>query len=98
MRQSLTWATANVLFQYHETYKFVDKRTDHEPHIYWTVDHAYRQMTDTTKNQVILISGESGAGKTESTKLVVKHLTHICQSTMSNLHDRIVKVSRLCRC
>ncbi|KAK2155486.1 hypothetical protein NP493_2068g00002 [Ridgeia piscesae] len=81
--------------RYHEMYKFVNKRTDLEPHIYWTVDHAYRQMTDTTKNQVILISGESGAGKTESTKLVVKHLTHICQSTMSNLHDRIVKVNPL---
>ena len=80
-------------FQYHEMYKFVNRRADIEPHIYWTVDHAYRRMVDSTANQVILISGESGAGKTESTKLVVKHLTHICQSTVSDLHDRIVKVT-----
>jgi len=74
-------------------YKFVNQRSELQPHIYWTVDHAYRRMTDSATNQVILISGESGAGKTESTKLVVKHLTHICESTVTNLHERIVMVS-----
>ena len=82
-----------ILLQYHDLYRNVNHRADLYPHIYWTVDHAYRRMTETATNQVISISGESGAGKTESTKLVVKHLTRICQSTMPNLHERIVNVS-----
>ncbi len=46
------------------------------PHIYAIADLSYRQMmAPARKSQAILISGESGAGKTESTKIVMLYLT-----------------------
>jgi myosin-5 len=44
--------------------------------VYAIADHAYRQMMgEERKSQAVLISGESGAGKTESTKIVMLYLT-----------------------
>ena len=45
------------------------------PHIFAVADAAYHSMLREKKNQCIVISGESGSGKTESTNLLLHHLT-----------------------
>ena len=44
------------------------------PHIFAIADRAYHAMLSERQNQTVIISGESGAGKTESTKFLLHHL------------------------
>ncbi|KAG8124942.1 hypothetical protein E2320_020213, partial [Naja naja] len=53
------------------------KRSSNPPHIFATADAAYQGMITFNKDQCIIISGESGAGKTESAHLIVQHLTFL---------------------
>lgn len=48
---------------------------DLPPHIFAIADAAFYTMLRTKRNQCIVISGESGSGKTESTNLLLHHLT-----------------------
>ena len=48
---------------------------DLPPHIFAIADSAFHTMLQEKRNQCIVISGESGSGKTESTNLLIHHLT-----------------------
>lgn len=48
---------------------------DHTPHIYAVAGSVFNALNENKKNQAIVISGESGAGKTEETKLAMKFIT-----------------------
>ncbi|XP_037705037.1 unconventional myosin-Ib isoform X6 [Choloepus didactylus] len=48
------------------------------PHIYALSDEVYRSLRDQDKDQCILITGESGAGKTEASKLVMSYIAAVC--------------------
>ncbi|CCJ30164.1 unnamed protein product [Pneumocystis jirovecii] len=62
------------------------KRCDSKPHIYAITDLAFHNMLEMRENQSILITGESGAGKTENTKKVIQYLTAVATS-QSNKHN-----------
>uniref|UniRef100_A0AC35TWR3 Myosin head n=1 Tax=Rhabditophanes sp. KR3021 TaxID=114890 RepID=A0AC35TWR3_9BILA len=47
------------------------RRNEMPPHLFSVSDEAYRNMLQNKENQSMLITGESGAGKTENTKKVI---------------------------
>uniref|UniRef100_A0A8C6ABK6 non-specific serine/threonine protein kinase n=1 Tax=Marmota marmota marmota TaxID=9994 RepID=A0A8C6ABK6_MARMA len=53
------------------------KRISNPPHIFASADAAYQCLVTFSKDQCIVISGESGSGKTESAHLIVQHLTFL---------------------
>uniref|UniRef100_A0A3B4YIN7 Myosin-7 n=1 Tax=Seriola lalandi dorsalis TaxID=1841481 RepID=A0A3B4YIN7_SERLL len=53
------------------------KRTEAPPHIFSISDNAYQYMLADRENQSILITGESGAGKTVNTKRVIQYFASI---------------------
>ncbi|XP_066277717.1 myosin-7-like isoform X1 [Branchiostoma lanceolatum] len=53
------------------------RRMDVPPHLFAIADEAYRNMLEDRDNQSILITGESGAGKTENTKKVIAYFANV---------------------
>jgi myosin heavy chain 6/7 len=49
------------------------RRNEMPPHLFAVADEAYRNMVQDRENQSMLITGESGAGKTENTKKVISY-------------------------
>uniref|UniRef100_A0A8C1J5G6 Unconventional myosin-VI n=1 Tax=Cyprinus carpio TaxID=7962 RepID=A0A8C1J5G6_CYPCA len=64
------------------------------PHVYAIADKAYRDMRVLKMSQSIVVSGESGAGKTENTKFVLRYLT-TSYGTCQDIDERIVEANPL---
>ncbi|XP_019742218.1 unconventional myosin-IXAa isoform X4 [Hippocampus comes] len=63
---------------------------DLEPHIYAVADVAYHAMLQRQTNQCIVISGESGSGKTQSTNFLIHHLTALSQKGFASGVEQII--------
>ncbi|XP_053094286.1 unconventional myosin-IXAa isoform X11 [Pangasianodon hypophthalmus] len=61
-----------------------------EPHIYAVADVAYHAMLKRKRNQCIVISGESGSGKTQSTNFLIHHLTALSQKGFASGVEQII--------
>ncbi|SMY22344.1 unnamed protein product [Zymoseptoria tritici ST99CH_1A5] len=78
-------------------------REDTKPHIFAMADEAFRNLIDEGTNQSILVTGESGAGKTENTKKVIQFLASVATSDtprvkssgrqLSNLSEQILRAN-----
>merc|ERR1712226_878776 len=72
------------------------RRNEVPPHLWAITETAYRNMLQNGKNQSMLITGESGAGKTENTKKVISYLAMVVTSGKKaatkkvSLEDQIV--------
>nr|XP_056712363.1 unconventional myosin-VI isoform X2 [Euleptes europaea] len=64
------------------------------PHVYAIADKTFRDMKVLKMSQSIIVSGESGAGKTENTKFVLRYLTESYGSGQ-DIDDRIVEANPL---
>ncbi|TPX57088.1 hypothetical protein SpCBS45565_g08273 [Spizellomyces sp. 'palustris'] len=49
------------------------RRDELEPHLFAVAEEAYRSMIEDKKNQSIIVSGESGAGKTQSARYIMRY-------------------------
>ncbi|KAI4877297.1 hypothetical protein NFI96_011846 [Prochilodus magdalenae] len=61
-----------------------------EPHIYAVADVSYHAMLQRRRNQCIVISGESGSGKTQSTNFLIHHLTALSQKGFASGVEQII--------
>merc|ERR1712088_300052 len=71
------------------------RRNEVPPHLWAITETAYRNMLTNQKDQSMLITGESGAGKTENTKKVISYLAMVASSGKKSgkkvsLEDQIV--------
>ncbi|XP_042230048.1 unconventional myosin-XV-like [Homarus americanus] len=65
------------------------------PHIFAIGSAAYSRMSKDSTNQCVVISGESGAGKTESTKLIMQYLAAVNKSQSNLITEQILEASPL---
>mmetsp|Transcript_78594 Transcript_78594/g.163303 ORF Transcript_78594/g.163303 Transcript_78594/m.163303 type:complete len:1717 (+) Transcript_78594:111-5261(+) len=68
---------------------------DLEPHLFAIGFDAVKGLQDSgTSNQAVLISGESGAGKTESTKLVLSYVSEaLSGGSQGGIQDKIMRTN-----
>ena len=52
----------------------ITDKSSQPPHIFYIADNAYQSMISTGNPQTCVVSGESGAGKTESSKLLIRQI------------------------
>jgi myosin heavy subunit len=57
---------------------------DKAPHVFATAHNAFHDMLSNQHDQSVVISGESGAGKSEATKLILQFLTEVAGQTESS--------------
>ena len=71
-----------------EQYKNAPVLTELPPHTFAVASTAHRGMVQEGLSQAIIVSGESGAGKTESARHMMLYLRYVCQ-TSEELETRL---------
>ncbi|XP_031688697.1 LOW QUALITY PROTEIN: unconventional myosin-Vc-like [Oncorhynchus kisutch] len=62
-----------------------------DPHIFAVAEEAYKQMARNNKNQSVIVSGESGAGKTVSARYVMRYFAMVSKSSSkTHVEDKVL--------
>ncbi|CDQ85898.1 unnamed protein product [Oncorhynchus mykiss] len=62
-----------------------------DPHIFAVAEEAYKQMARNNKNQSVIVSGESGAGKTVSARYVMRYIAMVSKSSSkTHVEDKVL--------
>ena len=64
---------------------------ENAPHVFAVAEDAYRAMRRTRRDQAILVSGESGAGKTEAAKKIMEYVAAVSGDRFNRGHEHSVK-------
>ncbi|EHB18143.1 Myosin-Vc [Heterocephalus glaber] len=64
---------------------------DMDPHIFAVAEEAYKQMARNNRNQSVIVSGESGAGKTVSARYAMRYFATVSRSSSdAQVEDRVL--------
>ena len=61
-----------------------------EPHPYYISHNCLTNLFKNYRNQVVLVSGESGSGKTVTTKFIMKYISQVADKSLENLENKIL--------
>ena len=68
-------------------------RSSLDPHLYWTCSEIYKTAISRQRDNIIVLNGESGSGKTETFKYAIDFLTKIsCKN--DQLRTKIFQVKQ----
>ncbi|XP_055954897.1 unconventional myosin-VI [Patella vulgata] len=103
MKNQIYTYTANILIALNPYYEMPDLYSSNAikkyqgkslgtlpPHVFAIADKAHRDMKVNKTSQSIIVSGESGAGKTESTKYILKYLAESWGTHAGPVEQRIL--------
>lgn len=86
------YQTINGLYGDKKIKKFVLKKEyDNNPHVYAIAERAYRTMVNDLSNECVVITGESGSGKTEASKKVMEYIAAMNTSNSKSAEVKRVK-------
>jgi len=92
------YKTISGLYSQSTLRKYVGKKIyQNPPHAYAIAERAYRNMQLATSNEAIIITGESGAGKTEASKKVMEYIAAMSSKSkkVQQIKDELLETNPL---